>query len=68
MFDMLSLSHDVWEELRCILESTSIIKAVHDCRQDSAAMLFQAHIEVRSVFDTQASCLHIYCMERHCTV
>merc|ERR1719308_751887 len=41
--------------LKKLLESEQIIKVVHDCRNDSAALFFQCDVQVRNVFDTQAA-------------
>jgi exonuclease 3'-5' domain-containing protein 1 len=41
--------------LKRLLESEHIIKVVHDCRNDSAALYFQCDVQVRNVFDTQAA-------------
>merc|ERR1719266_2611928 len=41
--------------LKQLLESEHIIKVVHDCRNDSAALFFQCDVQVRNVFDTQAA-------------
>ncbi|GAB6020600.1 hypothetical protein CHUAL_003277 [Chamberlinius hualienensis] len=38
-----------------ILESPNIIKVVHDCRNDSAALYYQFDITLNNVFDTQAA-------------
>lgn len=41
--------------LKRLLESEQIIKVVHDCRNDSAALFFQYDVNIRGVFDTQAA-------------
>jgi len=41
--------------LQRLLESEHIIKVVHDCRNDSAALHFQYNIMIKNVFDTQAA-------------
>merc|ERR1711892_743803 len=41
--------------LKKFLESEQVIKVVHDCRNDSAALFFQCDVQVRNVFDTQAA-------------
>lgn len=41
--------------LKQLLESEHIIKVVHDCRNDSAALFFQCDVQVKNVFDTQAA-------------
>ena len=41
--------------LDTLLESESIVKVVHDCRNDSAALYYQHGITMKNVFDTQAA-------------
>merc|ERR1711936_126972 len=41
--------------LQRLLESENIIKVVHDCRNDSAALYFQYDVSIKNVFDTQAA-------------
>ncbi|CAG0898442.1 unnamed protein product [Darwinula stevensoni] len=41
--------------LAIILESEDIVKVMHDCRNDSAALHWQFGISLRNVFDTQAA-------------
>merc|ERR1719342_104781 len=41
--------------LKKLLESEHLIKVVHDCRNDSAALFFQCDVQVKNVFDTQAA-------------
>ena len=55
IFDMLSISEGVLDELRAVLQAASIIKVMHDCRQDSAALFYQHSIMLRGIFDTQVS-------------
>ena len=57
MFDTLGLSLDIWSELRSILEDQNITKVMHDCRQDSAALLYQEQLPLQNVFDTQVKSL-----------
>ena len=40
--------------LRDVLEDAGIIKVLHDCRQDAAALQVQAGIQLKTIFDTQA--------------
>ncbi|EEC15704.1 conserved hypothetical protein, partial [Ixodes scapularis] len=42
-------------KLKDILESQTIVKVVHDCRNDSAALFYQFGIRLQNVFDTQAA-------------
>ena len=53
LFDMLRANYGVLHELECLLEDESIMKVVHDCRQDSAALLHQHDIHLKNIFDTQ---------------
>lgn len=39
--------------LRYLLESTKIIKVMHDCRKDSEALYFQYDVTLRGVWDSQ---------------
>jgi len=41
--------------LNKLLESETIVKVVHDCRNDSAALYHQHDITIKNVFDTQAA-------------
>jgi len=38
-----------------LLQSENIVKVIHDCRNDSAALYFQHGITLKNVFDTQAA-------------
>ncbi|CAB4069455.1 EXD1 [Lepeophtheirus salmonis] len=42
-------------KLKYLLEHESIVKVVHDCRNDSAVLLFQHGVHLKNVFDTQAA-------------
>lgn len=53
MFDVLTLGLLVTIELRLILEDKEVVKVMHDCRQDSAALFYQMGIRVQNIFDTQ---------------
>ena len=53
LFDTLQISRDVMLQLKYLLEDNSIMKVVHDCRQDSAALFHQKGIRLRNNFDTQ---------------
>jgi len=48
--------HELVCFLRCILESKSIVKIIHDCRMDSDALFHLLGIELTNVHDT--SCWH----------
>lgn len=43
------------QQLRPVLEDPSILKVFHDCRQDSAALKYQAGIRLQHVLDTQVT-------------
>jgi len=42
-------------KLKKLLQSTDIVKVIHDCRNDSAALYKQHRITLSNVFDTQAA-------------
>jgi len=50
-----ALRPGVVEALRPMLEDPSVVKVMHDCREDSAALYHQHAVRLRSVFDTQAA-------------
>jgi len=52
----------VVEALGPLLESSRVAKAMHDCREDSAALFHQHGVRLRAVLDTQAA--HT-ALERH---
>ena len=43
------------QQLRPVLEDPFILKVFHDCRQDSAALKYQAGIRLQHVLDTQVT-------------
>lgn len=49
-----ALRPGVAEGMAPLLESSAVVKVLHDCREDSAALFHQHGILMRSVFDTQA--------------
>lgn len=53
VFDMLLQDLDIARELRSLMENSSVVKVIHDCRQDSAALFYQLQIRLDNVFDTQ---------------
>ncbi len=53
IFDMLQQDSVIIGELRNVLQDSSVVKVMHDCRQDSAALFYQAKIKLNNVFDTQ---------------
>lgn len=50
-----ALQAGVVEALVPVLQSTSILKVMHDCREDSAALFHQHSVQLQAVFDTQAA-------------
>jgi ribonuclease D len=54
---MLSQDLDILKELRSLMENSSVVKVIHDCRQDSAALFYQLQIRLDNVFDTQVQAL-----------
>lgn len=50
-----ALRPGVVEALAPLLESRDVVKVMHDCREDSAALHHQHGVRLQSVFDTQAS-------------
>lgn len=56
IFDLLSNPALLVEgKLKEILESEKLLKVMHDCRNDSAALYHQFGITLKNVFDTQAA-------------
>ena len=37
------------------MEDSTVVKVMHDCRNDSAALMYQKGIEIRNIFDTQVT-------------
>ncbi|CAE7810231.1 EXD1 [Symbiodinium sp. CCMP2592] len=50
-----ALRTGVVKALAPLVESRQIVKVIHDCREDSAALFHQHGIRLRAVFDTQAA-------------
>ena len=50
-----ALRKGVVEALAPLLESRRVVKVMHDCREDSAALFHQHGIQLRAVFDTQVA-------------
>lgn len=59
MFDVFQAGLGVTCELKSMLEDDSIVKVMHDCRQDSAALYYQMGIKLQNVFDSQ---VHLHMM------
>ena len=55
------LRPQVLEAFAPLLESNSVVKVIHDCREDSAALYAQHGLRLKNVFDTQVA--H-ECLER----
>ncbi|KRT86304.1 hypothetical protein AMK59_1855, partial [Oryctes borbonicus] len=55
VFDLISCPAMIDNGLKAILESTEVVKIIHDCRNDSANLYRQFNITLRNVFDTQAA-------------
>lgn len=54
LFDMVNELPGAAAFLKQLLEDPRIVKVLHDCRQDAAALLVQKGISLRNVYDTQA--------------
>lgn len=53
LFDMVKELPGATPFLKQLLENPKIVKVLHDCRQDAAALLVQKGISLRNVYDTQ---------------
>lgn len=62
LFD--TLRRGVGEAIRPVLDSSSITKIMHDCREDASALLSQFDSTLVGVFDTQVA--HTMLLEREC--
>ncbi|XP_067661474.1 uncharacterized protein [Haliotis asinina] len=66
LFDVLSLRHECFQHgLQKIMESGTILKVMHDCRQPSDLLYHQFGVELVNVFDTQVAAVIIYRMEHN---
>ncbi len=54
LFDMVNELPGATAFLKQLMENPQIVKILHDCRQDAAALLVQKGISLRNVYDTQA--------------
>ena len=54
LFDMVNEVPGATDFLRELMGRLDVVKVLHDCRQDSAALLVQKGISLTNVFDTQA--------------
>jgi len=50
-----ALQDGVVDELKAAFESSDVVKIMHDCREDSAALFNQYGVNLRSVYDTQVA-------------
>lgn len=57
ILDALIAQEGVMQNLKALLEDKTVVKVVHDCRQDSAALYYQKGIKLGNVFDTQVQCV-----------
>ncbi|CAD7941929.1 unnamed protein product [Amoebophrya sp. A120] len=55
LVDALAANGQVVAAFRTLLEDASVVKVVHDCREDAAALRHQHHIRLRAVYDTQVA-------------
>lgn len=55
LFDVLQANIGVMQQLQAILEDSSVVKVMVDCRNDSAALMYQTGIEITNIFDLQVS-------------
>ncbi|KAL0028598.1 hypothetical protein WJX79_004385 [Trebouxia sp. C0005] len=55
LFDMVNEAPGATPFLKQLLENPKIVKVLHDCRQDAAALLVQKGISLRNVYDTQVA-------------
>lgn len=63
LFD--ALREGVIDVLRPVLEDPSTVKVMHDCREDTSALLSQFDVDVATIFDTQVA--HTMMLEREST-
>ncbi|DBB17921.1 TPA: PFAM ATPase associated with various cellular activities (AAA) [Trebouxia sp. C0006] len=55
LFDMVKELPGATPFLKQLIENPRIVKVLHDCRQDAAALLVQKGISLRNVYDTQVA-------------
>lgn len=54
IFDILNASEMITEgNLKCLLESTSVLKVIHDCHNDSANLFNEYQVRLKNIFDTR---------------
>jgi len=54
LFDMVKELPGATPFLKQLMENPKVVKVLHDCRQDAAALLVQKGICLKNVYDTQA--------------
>ena len=54
-YQLQQMSETEAQSLRALLEDSSIVKILHDCRQAAAALFYQKKITMTNVFDTQVT-------------
>ena len=52
-----SFPQTTMQNLKALLEDTTVVKILHDSRRPSAALLYQQGIALQGVFDTQVTFL-----------
>lgn len=60
LFDVLYANTGVMQQLQAILEDSNVVKVMQDCRNDSAALMYQKGIEIRNIFDLQVTYITHY--------
>lgn len=43
------------QQLQAILQDAAVVKVMHNCRQDSAALWYQKSIRICNIYDTQVT-------------
>jgi len=62
MFDVLKAGANVMSQLKAMLEDVSVVKVIHDSRNDSVSLFYQKGIKIQNIFDTQVWCNLTKCM------
>lgn len=55
LFDILQANSGIMQQLQAIIEDSNVVKVMHDCRNDSAALMYQTGIEICNIFDLQVT-------------
>lgn len=61
LFDVLQANTGVMQHLQAILEDSNVVKVMVDCRNDSAALMYQKGIEICNIFDLQVDPTVAFC-------